>query len=354
MTKTSHAVIPAEQATNLKKWRLPFWTEEPVWESEKVGTNIRRRSRVKVIQPDEPEAAPAAKAAESLPTEATVPSEEVEDIHLPTAEELETIRREAYNEGLEQGLVEGRNNGHQEGFAQGEQEGRAQGLEAGTNEGYQAGFAQGEAEGLAKAQANTNMIVTRLTRVMDTLNSRISERDQALPNILAKMVEALCKQVLQTELSQGSANIHALVQASLAQLPEGADNIHVWIGPDDAKHLQHSLAELGQSLNYSVDNSLPAGGCRIESSHSLVEYSSAEHLQQLVAKAQQQLLAALTDPETESSESVVDTAEPEALAETAITETVTPVDTSQPPSSDEAAALAADSEAQDEASHEAE
>lgn len=342
MTKPSHLIIPAEQVTELKKWRLPFWTETPVWESERVHNNIRRRSRVTIIPPERP--VPESQPATEVVTE--VNRDELTEVPLPTAEELETIRREAYNEGLEQGLIEGRDNGHQEGFVRGEQAGRAQGLEAGTNEGYQAGFAQGEAEGLAKAQADTNMIVTRLIRVMDSLNSRISERDQALPDILTKLVEALCKQVLQTELSQGSANIHALVQAALAQLPEGADNIHLWVGPDDAQHLQRSLDELGQSLNYSVDNSLPAGGCRIESTHSLVEYSSAEHLQQLVEKTQQQLLAALTVPDSEIPES-------EVLAEPSQAEVVTPDDTGQPLPADEAA-WTADSDIQGEASHETE
>ncbi len=65
-----------------KNWNLPFWTEP----------------------------ASVIKAREKEEAETIVEEEEIE-IEPLTAEQLEQIRQEAYNEGLQQGLVEGRQKG---------------------------------------------------------------------------------------------------------------------------------------------------------------------------------------------------------------------------------------------------
>lgn len=295
MSRTQPYVIPKEKIKEVKSWRLPYWTDKPVWESERVNENIRQRSRVKIFLPEKPVAAPV------VEEKSVVVSEDIHTLpNLPTAEELETIRREAYNEGLEQGLVEGRQQGHQEGFAQGRQEGQEEGLEAGTNEGYQAGFSQGEEAGQAKAQADVNMVVMRLERIFDNLNSHISERDQQLPQVLSQLVVDLCQQIVEQELKQGAENIEQLVQQALAQLPEGEQHIKIFVGPDDAKHLQASMEATGAKLNYQVDKQLPAGSCRVESAHSLVEYSVTERMQQLLQEVQQQMLEVIPSEPLES------------------------------------------------------
>ena len=115
MTDTKRdAPIPADKADHAKPWRLPFWTEPPAY----------------VVEREKSEAAEA-EAEENLKAEA----EAGERHHYPTAEEVELIRREAYNAGLEQGLVEGR----QQGVNQGLEEGRAEGLEKGHAEGFVTG-----------------------------------------------------------------------------------------------------------------------------------------------------------------------------------------------------------------------
>ena len=73
-------------------------------------------------------------------------------------------------------------------------------------------------------------------------------------------------------------------------MPSGEKNIRVFVSPDDARHLQTSLEVCGDELHYSVDDKLAAGQCRVESEHSLIEYSTADHMQQLLERVQQQLL----------------------------------------------------------------
>lgn len=275
-----HHPISAEDAKDVKPWRLPFWTEEPAWTSEKVDFDIlslRKKAKAAKAAQEEQEA----QAAEPDTSVEEVEVEEVE-IVLPTAEELETIRREAYNDGLQQGLIEGRQAGHKEGFEAGHKEAYEAAFAQGKNDGYAEGLRNGEETGLRKGQTEINTIVMRLERISENLLSTISERDQQLPQVLATLVRGICQQVLGYELANGSINILHYVERALAELPEGETNIQVFVGPDDIKHLEKSLAETGRSMSVKVDPQLPAGSCRVEGKHALAEYSSQEFSQQIL------------------------------------------------------------------------
>lgn len=267
-----HHTIRAEEAADVKPWRLPYWTEPPAWEAEKA----------------EQEAA----EADHLHAGAAMPTvdEQGEPLLFPTAEELENIRREAYNDGLEQGLVEGRQQGHKEGFETGRKEGYDAAFAEGRQAGYDEGMQQGNEAGRLKAQADTNLVVTRLQRIAATLHSSLEQRDQQLPEVLAALVAGVCSRVLGEELRDGAVNILQFVQRALAELPGGEKDIQVVIGPDDARHLQNSLELTGTEMHYRVDEKLPAGSCRVETEHSLVEYSSDDYLQQLLDNVLTQMM----------------------------------------------------------------
>lgn len=297
--------IPAQEAREVKPWRLPFWTEPPAWIVEKEA------------------AEKAAKEHDGNDNNNAV------NVSLPTAEELENIRCEAYNAGLEQGLIEGRQQGQREGYEAGHAEGYKAAFEEGHAAGREDGFAAGEADGKRKGQADIHAVVGRLERVVKQLHGSLTERDQQLPEVLAALVAGICERVIGSQLADGAVNIHRFVQHALAELPSGEEEIKVFVGPDDARHLQASLDVSGQELHYSIDGKLPAGSCRIESEHSLVEYSSADHLNQLLDSVlpqlmhraasfpdtdEQQLWLTQADTETQNSAVKSSVTDPEPLA----------------------------------------
>ena len=168
MTDTKRdAPIPADKADHAKPWRLPFWTEPPAY----------------VVEREKSEAAEA-EAEENLKAEA----EAGERHHYPTAEEVELIRREAYNAGLEQGLVEGR----QQGVNQGLEEGRAEGLEKGHAEGFvtgqKDGLLAGEKAGREAGRVAVEAEAARVARLVATLQAEVALRDRELPDVLAGLI----------------------------------------------------------------------------------------------------------------------------------------------------------------------
>lgn len=259
-----------KEGEEVKPWRLPFWTEKPAWliEKEKQEQQQELAKEQALEQQDEPETFP-----------------------LPTAEELENIRREAYNAGLEQGLIEGRQQGEQQGYELGLQQGLEEGRQKGEQEGRQQGFATGEAEGLAQGQQQIQQACEQLTRVNQHLQANVVERDQQLPDVLAGMISNLTEQLLGHELSVSQSAISGFLQDALREIPAGEKNIQVYLSASDLTHLDKSGFDT-EVLHFHSDPALQPGECRLQSSQTLVEYSVSDALSQQLEQFIPRLLKA--------------------------------------------------------------
>ena len=275
--KKRDAPIPAESAEEARPWRLPFWTEPPVHTVER--------------EPD-----PDAEKVDAESADDNSPPD------FPTAEELEAIRREAYNAGLEQGLVEGRQQGHKDGydagFAEGQADGQAKGFDAGKKEGSTAGFQEGKALGSQEVTDEAQ----RLRQINATLTAALKERDAELPDVMLMLLTRLAEQVLEHELNSGADSIAQFVDKAIAALPSGETLAKVYVSEADSELLaSHSVAN-----KLLVDKTLNAGECRVESENTLVEYSVSESLQQtIVALASKLLTASDGYPDDASGESAL-------------------------------------------------
>lgn len=312
--KKRDAPIPAESAEEARPWRLPFWTEPPVHTVE--------REPDPADSDDESAGKADADINESPP-------------NFPTAEELEAIRREAYNAGLEQGLVEGRQQGHKDGydagFAEGQADGKAQGFEAGKKEGSTAGFQEGKALGSQEVADEAG----RLRQINATLTATLKERDAELPDVMLMLLTRLAEQVLEHELNSGADSIAQFVDKAIAALPSGETLAKVYVSEADSELLaSHSAAS-----KLLVDKTLNAGECRVESENTLVEYSVSESLQQtIVALASKLLTASDGYPDDASGESALidvpeDTSSEDVLDDYDDTEEIIQGDIQQPEAS---------------------
>lgn len=259
--------IPAEDVGDSKPWRLPFWTE------------------------------PTGGANSSV----------------PRVDELEQIRREAYNEGLEQGLVEGRQQGvaegKKDGFEAGHKEGQEQGYQAGQESGKKAGYDDGRTQ----ADQELAQQLEQLHAVVEQLNQSIQERDQQLPDVVAHLCQQLCEQVLHYELQDGAKAIKEFVDAALRLLPAGEKAQTIYLAADDMQHFERS--DVGQKLQplCQLDHTLKAGQCRVESEHSLVEYSTSDYFNQAVKQLGERIMSA-PDSALQSEQETLTEVEPDVDA----------------------------------------
>jgi flagellar assembly protein FliH len=277
------APIPADKANHAKPWRLPFWTEPPAY----------------VVEREQSEAAEA-EAEEKLNVEAE------ERHHYPTAEEVELIRREAYNAGLEQGLVEGRQQGINQGFDEGHAEGSKKGHAEGFSQGEKDGLLAGEKAGREAGRVAVEAEVARVAKLVATLQTEVALRDRELPDVLAGLIAMMTQHVLQHELSLGAQSILTYVNTALAALPSGEKNGRVIVSTKDAALLQTALDKMGRTLAFEVDSSLAAGDCRVESEHSLIEYSVSAHMQQQLLDITTRMLTHASDfPSNDESNDLI-------------------------------------------------
>jgi flagellar assembly protein FliH len=224
----------AEELAALSPWRLPV-----------VGEG----------QPEQP-------ASEALRSVSVV-EEEVEAAPMLTAQEIEAMQRQAYEEAAQQGRAEGREQGHREGY----------------EEGRRLGYAEGQEE--------VKTLSGVLEALMVALNEPLLEVDEQVEHELVALAVALARQLIRRELRTDPGQIIAVVREALAILPSNARRVSLHLHPDDAELVRAALSldEGGQRWKIIEDPLLTRGGCRVTSETSAVDASVEKRLAAVIAKA---------------------------------------------------------------------
>ena len=200
--------------------------------------------------------------------------------HYPSVQEIQAIRDEAYNEGFQ--------SGYSDGLAQGKQEGKQQGLELGTQEGKEQGVQQGRKEGeeQAKQQAaeRYQQELAKATQAWQTaitaLQSTIESRDSELQPALVQMVVQICRGVFIKEMQLSPDHIQAIVQTALAAFPQMLNAFNFLNADDHAELEALTNYQPEQDIQCVVDDSLASGGCIVKSQYSYVDYTMTHRFTQ--------------------------------------------------------------------------
>ena len=182
---------------------------------------------------------PVPEVVEEVPEEVEeVPLDEVQPL---TLEELESIRQEAYNDG----------------FVIGEKE----------------GFHSTQLKVRQEAETALNAKVDSLERLMNSLMAPLAEQDTQLEKAMIGLVEHMTRQVIQREMKTDSRHIEQVLREGLKLLPMGADNIRLFINPQDFEQIKALRERHEERWRIVEDDTLQPGGCRIETEHSRIDAS---------------------------------------------------------------------------------
>ena len=251
----------SESLTAYERWELPVMAEAQ-----------RQRRMAVALAAGAPPATPAKR-----PEGARAPRP-------PTAAELESIREAAYREGLEQG--------QQEGFAQG----RGEGLIQGQEEGRKKGLAEGQKKGQELAlKTHGDKIVRQLQQldsILQALSRPLEQQRDAMEQALLHLVVAVARAVTFKELSRPSAHILEVIRAAIQALPDTASAIRVFVHPEDLNFIRGQVGAVDKSWTLVADAQLAVGGCRVENSQSVIDFTCDKRFQTVV----DQLLARQRDP----------------------------------------------------------
>lgn len=208
--------------------------------------------------------------------------EEDRDVKPLTAADIEAIRQEAWEDGQR----EGREAGHQEGFNTGREAGHQEGLQQGQAEGRE----QGRQEALEQTREDVSRGLERLEKLMAELVDPIRRHDDELETALFNLATVLARAVVYRELQLDSSQIRSVVREAVASLPSTQDNVRIRVNPTDVEWVKEVAGRFDAEASVIDDDTILAGGCKVETRHSLVDFTVEKRFQKAVQRMLDQQL----------------------------------------------------------------
>ena len=179
----------------------------------------------------------------------------------PTADELETIRKQAYDEGFAEGREAGRQAGHEQGYKAGEKEAK-------------------------KLEQEQKKRLQTLERLIEAQASPLEQLDDEVQEQMVRLVLTLSRQVIRRELQTQPGEILPVIREAVALLPMSARDVRVHVHPDDHRFLNELLGEddSGRAWRLVDDPSLTRGGCVVQAERSRVDATLERRLAQLASQ----------------------------------------------------------------------
>lgn len=186
--------------------------------------------------------------------------------------------------------------GRQEGFVRGLEEGRKQGYEEGhqqgRREGYDEGLAAGRTDGLQQGSQQIQTQLQRLDQLLTHLTHAMNEQDYQLEQALFNLVKEVSRQVVQRELAADSRHIMQVVQEALQALPPVRDNIRIQVNPVDHALVAEAAQQSEENWRVLANGEVAPGGCRVETDHSVIDFTVGQRFAQVIEQICEQHLAA--------------------------------------------------------------
>lgn len=176
------------------------------------------------------------------------PQMEAVAVPLPTAEELERIHQQAW----------------QEGYRLGREEGHKAGYEAGVED--------------------ARVYQERLRLLAEAMDAERLRQDEQLARELLELALKIAQQVVRTSLKVKPMLMLAMVREALANLPALTGHTRLVVHPEHAVYIRECLANEYPHLSWKVveDPALEPGGFRVENAHSEMDATMAVRWRDIV------------------------------------------------------------------------
>lgn len=210
-------VIPKEQLTAYQRWELAAFEEHGQTPGVSPGAAHLPTQNV------------AGTGDDGVPVHVT----------LPTAEDLERLHQEAWQEGYNLGVEEGRKAGYESGRQEGEK------------------------------------YVRQLRALAEALETDRVRQDEDVAKEVLALAITVAQQVVGTSLRVKPELLLATIREALLSLPSLSGHYRVVVHPDSAQVVKDWLSQEHGHLSWKLveDEQMQAGGFRFESAHSELDAS---------------------------------------------------------------------------------
>lgn len=230
-----------------------------------------------------PEVVPEDSFAEALQQDLDEPVEVSDPRPLLTAEALEAMQKQAFEEAAKAG----REAGYREGYAKGNQEGYKEGYDKGFQQGYREGREKGEAEGRTCANQVLATEVNYLKQLMAALTQPLEQVDEQVEEELVTLAMTVAKHLVRRELKTDPGQIVAVVREALALLPVSKRCATLVLHPKDAELVRAALRldEVKVPWQIVEEPLISRGGCQVETEVSRIDATVETRLAAVIAAA---------------------------------------------------------------------
>jgi len=172
---------------------------------------------------------------------------------LLTAEQLEQVQDQAYQEGFEQGKKDGFKFGHDEALE--------------------------ETRGYLREKAQS------LDMLLSTLDTPLKELDEQVERELISLTISMVRQLVRREVKADPGQIIGVVRESLMLLPVSSRNVRLVLHPEDAKLVREIFEVSEQELVWSIveDPVLGRGGCKVITDTSQIDATLESRLATMIS-----------------------------------------------------------------------
>jgi len=142
---------------------------------------------------------------------------------------------------------------------------------------YDEGFAFGQKEGFEQKKQELEINAASLCSIIEILSDPLKDLDEDIVNQLAELSMLVAKQVVRRELHTEQGEIVGIVREAMSALPASTKKITLNIHPDDAELIRNAFSldndDGSGELRWKVveDPIISRGGCKILSENSRID-----------------------------------------------------------------------------------
>ena len=297
-SKNIATVTSAAKVTDYKVKQWPTLDSDSLTGTNALGISIdmveRRRAIInhqKELERRQAEQVEISKAHEILDEEL----EAEQSVAQPqvTVEELEQIRKDAFEEGKTQGYAEGKKQGYDDGYNEGNTKGHQEGLDQGRQEGYQEGLAQGNEDGFLQGhnegvESGQKVVLEQVERfryLADALANPLRQVDKDVTDEIAYIISRLVKVITKKEIAKNADFLVKSIEKAISILPNAKKGATIYLNPDDLSVVQAALgSEYMQQQHYQLveDPALEVGDVKVSNEESLIDWRIDDRIDALL------------------------------------------------------------------------
>jgi flagellar assembly protein FliH len=134
---------------------------------------------------------------------------------------------------------------------------------------YQEGFAAGYREGKGKVDAE----LARLAQLMTALDGALNQFDETLTQNLLSLALDVAKQMLREALRVRPELVLPVIREAVSSLPQASQHPHLKLHPEDAALVRSLMADELNHFHWKLieDSRVERGGCRVETANSEID-----------------------------------------------------------------------------------